>query len=489
MSSASDVVSIDTEAVKRLKDCGETAVDDIQSQWDVLRKVLRQAIDVNGSHDKSDLARAFVNDVRDTVIKELGELNGHIQYVIDLIENPPRFKDPWEVWISGANTYVPLDGIQGLNTDWTCLRKEDRQILIDWAPDLVLGMSNVPEEVRDAAERAWFEAVDSDVEVYGRELSLNVHVRVLWVDVNVGLTNEITVYADGSVRVEYMATGELGAAVGAGVAKAEAGVEMSAVAAHHFDSMQDFERFEAQLKQEILSVDVDGVASMLLGKSATNLVTKVGVYGGFQAGVGSGQLMEARLAVGVGRDWRTEENILYLSGRVALHESGGMMRSSSASLGTLATGQVELVGERRQGVETDRVVLDIAFETRLSALSSLLGDPKSLVNNVRGNFRADVEVVARLELDLEDLDAREAWDSFMDGDLAIGELFAYSSLDGRISTSATSKTGGGGSLGVISAQVTVGETNRMTLGTFHKESGMGRPTRWLSLPEIGRLSR
>ena len=488
MSHSSDIESIDTVAVKRLSNSGETAVDNIHSQWVVFRTVLGEAIDVNNTHGKADSARGLANSV-DIVIEEMRELNGHILFVLDRIMDPPAFDYPWNLWISGADTYVPLDRTQGLKTDWTKLREKDQLVLKRWAPDVVLMMSNVPKEIRRAAEQAWFDAVDSDVEVYGREQSLHIHVRVFWFDADLGLTREMTVYADGSVRVEYLATGELGAVVGAGVASAEAGVEASVLVAHRFDSVDELDRFEAQLEQEVFSADLDTVAAMLLGNSCTNAVMKVGGYAGVQAGVGSGQLMEARLGVGVGRDWKTEESIFYISGRVALHESGGRIGTSGSSLGALATGQVDVIGERRQGVETDRVVLDVSFETKLSVLGSLLGEPSSLVNNVRGSLSADVEVTATLELDLEDLDTREAWDNFMNGQLGIGDLFQYASLDGNISTSATAKTGGGGTLGVVAAQVTASTTERVTLGTFHKESGMGRATRWLSKGEIERLRR
>ena len=199
--------------------------------------------------------------------------------------------------------------------------------------------------------------------------------------------------------------------------------------------------------------------------------------------------MGLRLGVGVGRDWRTKENIFYISGRVGLHRSVASKRSSNTTIGALASGEVEVVGERRQGVETDRVVLDVSFETRLSTVGSLLGEPKGLVNNARGVLSADVEVRAQLELDLKDLDTKEAWDNFMAGELGIADLFQYASLDGAVSTSATKSTGFGGNVGVVSAQVTISDTDRQTLATFHKESGTGRPTRWLSRSGIERLSR
>ena len=484
MPSVSGVESIDTVAVRHLYDSGETAVDLIQTQSDAFGTMLRQARHTNGDHSMADAARRFVNNV-ETIIQEMGELNGHIASIIELIEDPPAFDYPVNMWIEGANTYIALDATQGLKSDWTKLREQDRLTLRRWAPDVVLEMRNVPWATRRSAEQAWFDTVDSDAEVYGQEESLQINVKVLFIDTDFGLSREFTVYADGSVRVEYMATGELGAAVGGGGTKAEVGIEGSVLVAHRFDSVDELHRFEESLWDEATSVDVQGVAALLLGTSCTNAVGKIGGYGGLQLGRGT---VAARLGAGVGRDWKTKENIFYINGRVALNPPVAAPGSTAGSLGVLTGGEVEIVGERRQGIETDRVVVDISFETELSAARLLFAMPGE-VTTLGSGVSGGVEVTAQLELDLEDLDTKEAWDKFLVGKLGMADLFQYASLDGAISTLKTGEASVDVDLLVARVAATVSTTDRRALGTFHKEAGTGRPTRWLPRSDIERLSR
>jgi len=422
---------------------------------------------VNGllSYDDSEPLHHVIYQA-DKLIAAWKQLNSYVDVRLVLIMNPPAFEHPEPFWVPEAGVYIVLDGAEQFRTDYTKLRKVDQLVVRESAPDIVLEMTNVPPHIRKEAEESYYRAIEDSVPLVGGELRVEAELDVLWIELSAELCVRQTVYADGSVELEFEAIGELGAEAGFKLADVEAGVELSILLSHEFDSVVDAERYKAELVGTLLSVGgLPRAVSMLTsGPSIRSATTKAGVYVSAEVEFGDLLEVEGRLSTGIGRDWVKEENLLYFSGSLALDSE-------------VVSAEVEVVGEWRKGVDTERVVIDGTFQAEAQLLSDVFELPEDIA------IAGGMEVEASLELDLEDRDQRRAWSDFRRGRLSFGELLQHGSVSGVISTTATVSHD---EFDVVVLEVEAEATARSTVATFHKRPA--RPMRWMSAVDIARLS-
>lgn len=418
------------------------------------------------SYDESDPLHRVINHT-DNLIATWKQLNSYVEVQVALITDPPAFDSPVPFWVPEAGVYIVLDGAEQFRTDYTKLRKVDQLIVREYAPDIVLEMTNVPPHIRKQAEESYYRAIEDSVPLLGGELRVEAELDVLWIELSAELSVRQTIHADGSVELEFEAIGELGAEAGLKLVDVEVGAELSILLSHRFDNVAQAERYKAELVSTLLSVGglPKAVGMLTSGPSIRSATTKAGVYVSAEVEFGDLVEVEGRLSTGIGRDWVKEENLLYFSGSLALDSE-------------VVSAEAEVVGEWRKGIDTERVVIDGTFQAESELLSDLFELPEDI------SIAGGMEVEANLELDLEDRDQRRAWMEFTRGRLGFGELLQHGSVRGVISTTATVSRDEFNVVGAL--EVEVEATAKTTVATFHKRPA--RPMRWMSAVDIARLS-
>ena len=460
MSRDNNTVGIDIVAVQHYQDTSESCYKNITEHYGEFEKNVSSLLYYDD--DSHPLLRVISHI--DNLITTWTKLISLVSIQLELINDPPAFSFPEPIWIREAGVHVVLDGSERYNTDWNRLRTKDQSILVEYAPDIVLEMRNVPPLIRQSAEALWYRSVESTIQLAGTELRIEVEVDVLWIELSAELFARKIIYADGRVRLEYEAIGELGVEAGLKLADVEAGAELSILIAHEFDSVAEAVLYEAQLAGAIGSVGgVPRAVQMLTsGKSIRNATTKAGVYVAAEVEFGDLAEVEGRLSTGIGRDWITEENLLYLGGTLSLEAD-------------TVSAEVEVVGEWRKGIDTERVVVEGRFEAEADLLSEHFEMPEDM------SLASGMEVKASLELDLEDTDQRQAWMEFTRGRLSFAELLRYGSVIGTISAR---KSVSSEDLDVLAVEIEIEKSAKATVATFHQNPG--RPVRWISGADIVR---
>ncbi len=393
---SSDLVSFDLTEAQRFVEASQTDFDRIEE----LGLRFMQCSEVGGGDDwrvrLSDYLSAvedydkIVDAVRDA-LEQNYDLNGFALFSV-------------------GNGIVATVRTRSGAIDWNRLSADDRQLLIQYRPDLILDAVNVPEEQLRVADQRWKEITAENAPVAGDYASVRVDANIAWFAISAEASEELVEYADGSVRLTLELSGQLGAAYKSSHGEVGAGVEAGIEVEYEFATRAEAEVFRAELHRRILDLDAGGVVEHLGSRSPSSSVVYGGIYVEADLEFDANEI-ELQGSVGIGHDLVTSEDIVYASFDLEVEFE-------------IAGSETEINAEfdaqyRFNDDGPTRVTLSGDFSGETDALDKYFKVPDGA--SLRGGAWGELEV------NLEDPQGRAAWEAFQqNGDF--GALWAQASV-------------------------------------------------------------
>ena len=348
---------------------------------------------------------------------------------------------------------IGLANAQG-QIDYRHLSEGSKEIAHRIDPDFYLSsVLNAPPEKYQHAYAEWLNDALERTPIYTSTFFLSAEVQIKWLEIGAELTYQEEQFPDGSVSLTFAVSGNIGAGFDGKWIEASAGLEGGFLVEHRFDSKREADAYVAALVDKLVpklstsvgtvlnpltppvtfSPDYVGAAQLLSDSSSLeSSVASVGVYASANFEAEAPKWVEAEvgasISVGYGRDFVSDEHILYFDGTADL----GI--EELAGFEALEAGvEFNFRGEQRWNSEGQSYVdmefaLQIAAGSDLDQLSEVFPDV---------DFAVGQEIMLRAYLELDDGTATAAWDNLLnplDGSLDLIEFVNRADLTLQTST-------------------------------------------------------
>ena len=332
---------------------------------------------------------------------------------------------------AGEYNYIIGAGNLDGSVDFDNLSERTQRDGYRWDPDFFLSSVNgAPEDIRQAAYDVWLEDAIARTPIYSSALRLSGEVTIKFVEIGADLAYRRDEFDDGRVQLTFEVSGNLGVAFNAKAVDASAGVEGGFMVMHEFDSAKDADAFMDRLMSEAMPDGWDAALALVPGglsvaagrnisqvvnvlsenSSLESCVASVGIYGELEMEVGEWMEANAGLSVGYGRDFVSDENILYLEFDVDVEFEMPLGSAMGTAVEAESGFDLTIAGEQRWGPDGDSFVdleltfgLDAGFE--FEHIEELMPGLDLGELDVSGG----VEFSIRAYLELDDSTAERAW--------------------------------------------------------------------------------
>ena len=446
----------------------KVAYQDILAETESFRSLKARLGFCSDDVEAPDNVASRMLEKTDRLLDEWEKFDKLVTLIVERLKNPPAlpFDEIDFHWVPEIESYIGLDRDDPFETSWDDLTEAEQALLTEHAPEIVLHLPDVPEHVKERAREAWWEDVQSETPLFGITGKAGLDVRVFWVTISAELMAEVTIYADGSIRIKLEASGSLGVELGIKVSVG-AGVEGAMLVVHEFGNLAEAARYLENLKTAVSGFDLGSALDLLTKEgSIVRGENSVGVYAEVEASTIKIKA-KGRLSGGFKKDWVNNINIEYLNAQLSLHTGLGNLE---AQVG---------IERRTKGDLLDEVVIEVRITGESDPLrewlSKLMGyDPKELLNPIPD----ELGFWAKLTLDLNDPEVKRAWEDFQNNDFDLGRLWNEASVHGGVYAEhelvdSESSVGGFG----VKVEAEVEVSSQAWKNYFHKDQGL--PPLWV----------
>ena len=335
----------------------------------------------------------------------------------------------------GESEYISCIVLPDGSVPWESILANSQERLVAGYDDqfLITNVHGVPSEIRRAALDRWVSETLADVPLFSQSVSVSVEAQVAWVEIGFDAVYKYEIMHDGEVQLTLDVSGKLGAGIDVQGFEASAGVEGGVELTYGFENQAEADAFLDELRGKLLrgklisiTPDIAGAAQLLSNRSyLEGLVTSIGAYAEIEAEFGSPQWAggdaSASISVRYGRDFISDEDIMYAKGSASLGAHAG-----GAGVGIAAGFEAE---QRWNSEGESTVSLQCSFETQAG------GNLKELLPGLDVSTMGGATVDLSIELMLDDPAAKNAWEAFvnpLDGSLDLTNLIHQSGATIRI---------------------------------------------------------
>ena len=388
-------------------------------------------------------------------LSEWEALDNRLKEIGDVLSNAPQGTDVSQLQLErlgNTSKYVGWIGTASLPPSWDDFSANDQANIIAHDPDFLLGMANVPQDVRTQAWEQYYASVERYLPVISSGARVRVEAeislyKVLSLEVAAELSVMATVYRDGTVGMDLELSGEIGLKLASVIG---VGYDYTRLLRYRFPDEEDMTTFNDTLTGYIKQGDLVQAGKFIAASSY--LVGNRSLHAGYlEADLApvSTQDRTFRLFKGIGRDDHTNEDIEFF---------GGSLELEIDNLGKL---ELDVKGEQLTGPHGDRAIIEGTMFIGKEQLSELVGDPIDTFDGGAVHLNA--------HLDLNDPIVRDAWERFKSWDLNVSEIWSHA----RVTLSSAVRATEEFDLGMIgtdtSLEAAVSEDIHVL--TFHKVPG------------------
>ena len=383
-------------------------------------------------------------------------LDAHIIAIAEELDKSPpgtSLSDIRYRRMGATNRFITWVGKANSRPSWHNLTEFERHD-ISYQPDFLETVRDVPEHIVQSTRSAYYESIERYIPIFTiaahAELEVEVQVyKIIGVKFEGSVSGTLTGYQDGSFVLELEATGQIALTL---AKVASVGYEESGLLRYRFGSEYAAQRFMNRVTDLVETSENNVVSEYLEGSTfLVNNITLKGVVVDFDFPVANE--CEATVRGGVGYDNHTGEQIRYfgLEGELKTKGKEGVAIDVNLDISEI------------NGPLGDRVVIEGYVFGGAVEYAGILGAQGQKWTGGTGRLRA--------ELDLDDLEVRDAWSRFLNGHMNFSELHEYARV--TISTGVEKGIGVdvevGGHMAPAGLGAEVEGSAEVHLLSFHKE--------------------
>ena len=370
------------------------------------------------------------NAIRRGTIDQWTTFDSYFTDIADLLTDNPNIQHLDLVIYRPYGEDTPIIGLANSRGDmkYEHLSEASKEIAHELDPDFyVSSILNAPAEKYQHAYSEWLEDTLERTPVYTGSLFVAAEVQIMWLEIGGELSYQEDRYPDGSVTLTFAVSSNIGVGFDIKWTEVSAGVEGGFLVQHRFDNQSDAQAFLSKLVDRLVpkpSIDLIGLVNPLIppvtfmpdylgaaqilsdSRSLESSVASVGVYVSAEVDPPKWANVEADVSIGVGygRDFVSDEHILYFEGSAELEVE------RLFGIDVLEGGlEFDFIGEQRWNSDGQSYVdvqfsLEIRAGTDLDQLSSLFPDVDFLIGQ---------EVALSAYLELDDGTAIQAWENLL----------------------------------------------------------------------------